>query len=216
MRKFQSLNPSNSRIFINFKNKDNPVSFEYPDKSSAFSIVYFPLVLTWSMIQVFILFLFTPFIIFLLNKIAWEMIPVTPVIGAIGSFFIIYFSLMFGIPVIISWIIINNENLLREMPLINKNISLIFNWHFNRIFIDKLNYRVYEIPLFDNVFMKYKATKDFGRLLEKIEVTEHDFYCISVGIFSKKEKKVKNVDYWKVKFYFKNIPKSGYLKVDYL
>lgn len=86
----------------------------------------------------------------------------------------------------------------------------------SRIYVDELKTKVYEIPIFDNVFLEYKATKDFGKYLERIEVVEHDFWCISLGLFSGKEKKTRNVDYWKVRFHFKKIPKEGLLRVDYI
>lgn len=213
MRKFQSLNPSNSRVFINFNNKENPVSFEYPDKSSAFSVIYFPIAMAWSVIQVIFLFVNIPTIIFILSGIAMDGTEIM-IFGLATILGFLFF--MFSIPALITWIILSNKELLKKMPLINTGISKIGSWSYNRVFVNKLDSKIYEIPVFDNVFIEYHAKGDFGKYLDRIEVTEHDFYCISVGMFSKKEKKVRNTDYWKVKFYFKRIPKEGYLKVDYL
>jgi len=39
-QKFQEINPSDARIYINHRDKENPVTFEYPSKKSAFKICY--------------------------------------------------------------------------------------------------------------------------------------------------------------------------------
>jgi len=65
-----------------------------------------------------------------------------------------------------------------------------------------------EIPLFHNVYLDYRATKEFSKYLEKMEIVEHPFSQIS-----RKGKKEKQVWLWKAVFHFKEIPEKGMLEM---
>ena len=77
-----------------------------------------------------------------------------------------------------------------------------------------------EIPLFHNVELNYNAVKGFSDQLIKVEIKEHPFVDLTVKtrypIFGKRKvkyKKNKNIWLWYARFYFKKIPKIGYLEV---
>ncbi len=73
-----------------------------------------------------------------------------------------------------------------------------------------------EIPYFENVILKYEATKDFSKYLTIMEIKEHNFKTKeNHKRKNKKSIKVKkqNEWYWNAKFYFNKIPKDGKLSV---
>jgi len=81
-----------------------------------------------------------------------------------------------------------------------------------------------EIPYFQNIILKYEATKDFSKYLDIMEIKEQNF---KTKEYSSKEKKWKerkkkkrkvkkqNEWYWYAKFYFNEVPKNGKLSVIY-
>ena len=69
-----------------------------------------------------------------------------------------------------------------------------------------------EIPLFENVVLKYNAKGDFSKYLDWMEIEEHKFQYLKGSLFRKK-KKEKNEWLWYCKFYLKERPKSGSLEV---
>jgi len=72
-----------------------------------------------------------------------------------------------------------------------------------------------EIPLFKNIYLDYKASKDFSKNLLKMEIVEHPFtQIVRKGKRKEKITKTKKQVYlWKATFYFKDIPKDGSLEV---
>lgn len=94
-----------------------------------------------------------------------------------------------------------------------------------------------EIPLFKNILLDYKATKDFSKYLEFFEIREHNFKCVrwdyiknkrKFDFMSKdvkmnkkliekrkrrKRKSELNESLWYAKFYFSKKPKNGQLEV---
>ena len=73
-----------------------------------------------------------------------------------------------------------------------------------------------EIPYFENVILKYEATKDFSKYLTIMEIKEHNFKT-KENHKRKKKKSIKvkkqNEWYWNARFYFNKIPKDGKLSV---
>ena len=82
-----------------------------------------------------------------------------------------------------------------------------------------------EIPYFENVILKYEATKDFSKYLDVMEIKEHNFKTEESHEKKKKKKEKKekkkkvrkvkkqNEWYWNAKFYFNKVPKNGKLSV---
>ena len=65
---------------------------------------------------------------------------------------------------------------------------------------------IIEIPLFANVFLDYRATKEFSKYLQRVEIREHPFMEYV------KKKKKKNIWLWKAQFIFSKNPKKGKLE----
>lgn len=126
------------------------------------------------------------------------------------------FSLVLGTPFIIALIFLRSERLMKLMPDINLWLSRITGrgYYFKKI--KKLDSNVFEIPVFDNVFLDYKLTKDFKRQIQRVEIIEHDYWHQKMGLFGRKKGKEKQTDYWSAKFHFKEIPRTGYLEVKYI
>lgn len=88
-----------------------------------------------------------------------------------------------------------------------------------------------EIPLFDNVTLRYKAYNDFGKYLCFFEIKEHKFYSLvknkkikdkikdknKLKALRKKYKvrRIKQIDdhYWRATFYFREKPYKGKMDV---
>lgn len=70
-----------------------------------------------------------------------------------------------------------------------------------------------EIPWFENVFLKYKATKDFSKYLDYFEIREYPVKRIQ-GAKHKKRQRLTDL-FWYARFYFKQTPKSGKLEVKF-
>ena len=68
---------------------------------------------------------------------------------------------------------------------------------------------------FNNIFLDYKATEEFAKYLERVEIVEHDFKVIQKRLF-RKPKETQQDSVWTAKFYFTKIPKKGYLEIFYL
>lgn len=67
-----------------------------------------------------------------------------------------------------------------------------------------------EIPLFFNVILDYKVTKDFSKYLRLMEIKEHKFKYL---IRKKKIKRKVNEWLWYARFYFSKKPQTGKLEV---
>ena len=81
-----------------------------------------------------------------------------------------------------------------------------------------------EIPYFENVILKYKATKDFSKSLTVMEIKEQNFKFEEESKVKKgakkgakkgkyKKTKKQNEWYWYARFYFSKRPKEGKLEV---
>jgi hypothetical protein len=200
MRQYQLENPSNARVFINFNNKENPVSFSYPAKENAFNTAF---VTIFPLVKYLIPFWFLPLILFIFLHnvmIIW-----------VGLILMVSVSII--LPILIITIISTNKRLILLLPKINKWIN---RRDIKHITIEKLDSNVYEVPIFDNVFLEWFPYGEFGEYLSKIEVTEYDFYYLRRTFFSKKFTKIQNDGYWKVRFIFSEIPKEGRLEIEFI
>lgn len=191
MKKYQSINPNNSRIFIDYS-KSVPVRFEYIRKTEIFKIVYFNLFLLFAWFNLLLLLIM--FFIFGYNP---------------G---LILFTFFFGVPFVVSIFFVNNNKLLSLMPVIGKFNCLFPFWISKYRLIKNLDKRVFEIPLFKNIFLEYKATREFSKYLEKVEITEHNFKYETRGFYFIKRREKQDI-YWKARFYFSHVPKLGKLEI---
>lgn len=244
-KKFQKLNPSNSRIFINLNDKKNPVSFEYPRIEHAFKIV-FPTFLGLWIIFLLISAVITGLIFFgsaflfnnpvevditgesseshistendnLPKSVTINLQPNLDIGRVIWVVMILLsvLSFIFIPPIGITLITIKSNYLLSKIPEFYRRIETVINRGHYYIKKKKLKSNIFEIPILDNIFLDFKVKGDFKKQLSKVEILEHNLYTKKVNLFGKK-KKFKQTDSWYAKFYFNNIPKNGYLEVDYL
>lgn len=225
MENYQSLNPSDSSIYIDYKNKENPVRFKYHKKKSPFKICYESFKGFWMKINLGLILIGGVLFIFLREgkKVIEDVSDLKDMtISEVGSDLIIVLFVMAGIasyfyipPFLTAHVFSSNKKLLLKMPKINKFISL---FPFNKSYyvkVTKLKYNKYEITDdFENTFLNYKATKDFSKFLSKVEITPYTYNYKIINIFRKKYKKLKE-EYWKASFYFDKIPKKGKLEVWY-
>jgi hypothetical protein len=82
--------------------------------------------------------------------------------------------------------------------------------------IKNLNSKTFELPLFKNMYLDYKAKGDYGKQLKKFEIVEHPFNSIVWKRKKRKDipmKKKGQIYLWKAVFTFKEIPKDGYLEI---
>jgi hypothetical protein len=87
------------------------------------------------------------------------------------------------------------------------------------ILIDKENKYYVELPIFNNIVCNFKAIKDFSKYLELFEIEEYKFYHLrKKRIKTKKGHKKyfkKNELIWYARWYFKERPIKGELRVIY-
>lgn len=200
MRKYQLENPSNARIFIDFKNKENPVSFSYPNKLNSFKMALYLFLPVW--FKLWILIIMPIFLLAILLGMR-----------DIASVTLVLFATPLVPPLILSFIFSHNKKLILTLPKLNKFVS---SSDLKRVVICSLDSKVYELPIFENVFLEYKATEEFGKYLCKIEVVEHNFHYLRKGLFSRKITKEQNDSYWKARFIFSRIPKKGELQLEFI
>ena len=202
---YQKLNPSNANIFIDYKNKKNPVSFDYPQKSSAFKMVLYAM-FNFSFYYIYpllLLFLFLNIPLFIFFKKDTSIL-------ALLFFFSYFFLLIISFP--ISYFLSKNERFLKFMPEFNKHIRTFF-FNYNFIRKTKLTSKEFEIPLFNNVFLDYKLRGDFKKYITNVEIIALDYqYRSKIFFFKIKDK---NVDYFKARFVFSKVPKKGFMEVKY-
>jgi len=201
MRKYQLENPSNACVFIDFVNKENPVSFSYPNKLNSFKMASYLFFVVW-----FKVWILTIMPIFLILAIFFGVNDI------VSTMFVLFVTPLVS-PLILSFIFSHNKKLILTLPKLNKFVS---SSDLKRVVICSLDSKVYELPIFDNVFLEYKATEEFGKYLCKIEVIEHNFHYLKKGLFSRKITKEQNDSYWKARFIFSRIPKKGELYLEFI
>jgi hypothetical protein len=74
------------------------------------------------------------------------------------------------------------------------------------------------LPNFGNVYLKYKATKEFGKFLRKVEILEYSHKLQKSEFFRpwKHKRPRKQDSFWYARFQFSQAPKSGNLKIVYI
>jgi len=206
MEKYQSLNPSNSRVFINYKDKKKPVKFEYPNKKSSFKVCFGTFLGLWVL---FNLFFIVP------NAIAIYLIRgISSGFGTVVSFreILVIGGLLlhfFFTPLVLAKVFSLSPTLLSLMPEINKKLNSRTTYYKE---VRKIKSRVFEIPTFGNVFLDFEATGEFSGFLDRLEIKEHDFKIYKRRPF-RKDKYINNDEVWFAQFHFSKIPKTGRLKI---
>jgi len=216
--KYQMENPSDARVFIDYNNKEVPVRFEYPDKKSAFNITFKFFLRHWIRLN-YILIIFAFFIFLIVfainNPQDYSSMQRTLTLKQfILAILVPYYFV--GIPLTISIIFIKNKRLLSLMPYLWAISSKIYMKGYYSQKIYKIDSKVFEIPMFENVFLDYNATGEFSKYLKKVNITEHPLDYCKKNISGKTKNKHRQTSYWKAKFIFSGIPKNGFLEVKFI
>lgn len=234
-KEFQHLNPSYARICINHKDDKNPVTMTYPSKKGAFRVVFNLMASMWStLIQRILSVLIILGLILLVGQalydgsifekndtpFSWSSLNSEQTFS-LNIFLIlisasIFLSFLFIPPLIATIIIINNHNLLKKVPEWSMRYYVKQNKGFHSVRKYKLEEPIFEIPLFDNIFLDYKLTGDFKKYIHKLKIEEYQVDYRKVSQNGKKKKKTRQDSYWKATFTFTQTPKKGMLEVIFL
>jgi len=219
--------PLNARVSIDYtKPKGERISFSYPDFDNnrykwAWRMIMPTLVFIWVMIIASVFFIVG------IAKFAMEVHVASAGAGHIVIDWIDWIgigksmlavagmlSAMFGPPFLMSLYMAKNyDKFSKWLPKFNYMMEAFLKG-LHRCTVTKLDGTAYEIPFFDNIYMNYKATGEFGRYLERIDVIEHPFKFVKVR--GKKEISEPNDSIWRAVFKFSAIPSTGMLEVNYI
>jgi len=127
----------------------------------------------------------------------------------------VFIGYFFGIPMFVSLVIGRYyHKFMKIWPRLQARIARLSGQSKYRAIVTKLDKTIYEIPMFKNVLLDYKAEGDFAKQLKKIEIVEHPFKIIRKE--KGKEVEKPNQSLWKAIFKFTKIPKDGKLVVNFI
>ena len=199
----QEINPSNSRIFINYRKGDNPdVRMEYINVHKPFVICLSTFIYAW-----FFKGLIIPFGFLALVIIALRGMQVTFIGGLLNA--LIFINLTLVPPILFAMLFAFNNNLLKLMPEINRYLTSGRHYEAEFEVYDIEDGKI-ELPLFANIVCDYKVTQGMSKYLSRFEIVEHPF---NHQITSKR--RVRNEYLWKAVWYFDKVPSTGTLKVKF-
>lgn len=201
MEKYQLENPNNARIFIDYRKEKDKVNFEYVGNSSVLKIA-----LHISLLLHLKGLIFLPLMIMFL-----VMTSVYPAqnLSLINQIALTLFNfIIITVSYIGTTLILTNKRFIKYYPHLNAFGAKKYRALFQS---EQVELNKVEIPLFSNVFLDYKATKEFSRYLERVEIIEHPFNRLLVR--RNKIKKLPQEFLWKATFYFSKKPKNGWLSV---
>ena len=238
---YNGKSPRNARIKIDYTGECPSVKFQYPRKDGYVGSMMFPILTIW------LIFIWISFTIFAsgiilgaetilqnnsqvndinisINNYEKESIEETTFIFKDFKQAIIVILIVFVPPILINKLFKKRLNALFPVYQAWKSKKKYVTFKNKDIKTSKINRKeeIYvEIPYFENVILKYEATKDFSKYLDVMEIKEHNFK-IEESPKKKKGKKMKkgkvkkqNEWYWYAKFYFNKIPKEGKVSVVY-
>ena len=203
MENYQVLDPNNCRVYVDYRENKDKVKFEYVGNSNKFSLA-----MKTTLHLMFKGLIFVPVFLYLLTYSLFYYHGFEPD-NFIESFGLSLASVDFALATFFLFsIILSNTKAIKYMPVLN---SFGYQYHqavFNK---DNTKSKQIEIPLFSNINLNYKATKDFSYYLERVEIVEHPF---NLCLVKKGKTNSKRTEYlWKAIFYYSKKPKEGELKV---
>ena len=223
--------PANARVIVDYTRK-NKVGFSYPLEWTYWKAVWkrgFQTVATfWSSLHIcFFIYLMPLFVIALVGGLIFLIIHPIDLISeasVISSNWIVYPILgaifwVIGIPALITfWLALDKERMAKWFPKLGYFAGIMVEGTLVTQFTkDNISDNKAIIPSFNNVFLNYKAHKDFNKYLEKVEILEIPFHFkirrFWLPFLSKKEKN----DYdFRAVFYFSQKPMEGSLDVEFI
>jgi len=206
--KFKGGSPKNARIKIDYSGVKPNVTFSYPDKKHQTSGTMF----------------YCIFAFFMIITYTYRFFYMDAILSSYQTLMVVL-----GFPLIATCLVYYPFK--KQWANVYPNFFAAFahNKKYRKFLpkdVQKNKYYYVEIPLFKNILLDYKATKDFSKHLEFFEIREHKFkYKKWTEIkreirkkLTKKQKKRKkmrelNDMLWYAKFYFTKKPKDGQLEV---
>lgn len=136
----------------------------------------------------------------------------TPIDTLIGNTQIMWFYfLVFTPATLLLPLAMDTKTFSRVFPKISIITYKIFPWKTINVYeVTNVVGNTIELPFFQNRMLQYKATDDFSKYLEKVDVVEHPFR--EEGVFSKKV----NQYLWKATFTFTETPKVGKMRIEFI
>jgi len=193
---------ANARVTIDYKNKK--VKYQYVERLSTYkqitsNIVYL-FVLPWT---IFFGYYFVE------TGVSPVYINATQLMKLVFSFsfFFLYLFYRYGVSYLQSYIVFKCDKL--------RTWAVKFNSSFNtKHFMEfkNINSKEATIPCFKNVFLKWKATKDYAKYLERIEIKEVP-YRLRKEFHHGKRYMLPDKSKFYAKFFFSKVPKKGSLQV---
>jgi len=216
--------PANSRITLDYNNKK--CYFSYPKYTKLipwkiYRVVYTAFLAMW--LNIIALIAIPSGIIYSLFFIPWTEVKTytvtnytNPVIGffvgLISPIALLILSTIFLPPLVLTYLYFKFPKKFREIiPHFGKSMSLLFSGgYYYQMKFNGNGEKIIRIPLFKNVFLDYRTTRDYSKYLEKVKIKELPLMKVN-----RRGKKKQDI-YWYATFEFKESPKSGYLEIDYI
>ena len=210
--------PGNARIIIDYK-KDEKVRFSYPIEWTYWKAVWERAVHTFFS---FFRILSIPILVvaFLIYKIRFDTFVVNPsgtiTYVRLGYFiiygYVVYMVWLYVLPLLVCYVLaLDKELFSRVLPRLSVFVTKVGS---RAKFVEFIPSDVEDnkvmIPSFSNVFLDYKATEDFSRYFDRLEILELPF-----SFYKSKRRKVRNDFFFSAVFYFSKKPKTGSLEVKF-
>lgn len=215
--------PANARIIIDYT-KHEKVGFSYPlewtYQKAVWKRGYYTILSFWMSLHIFIFkFIGVLAIIYLIfasifnANMSMETTSIRLLTYVIG----VTIFYLFGIPAIATLILSFNKDIMSKLlPKLGYWSSNLSEGRAETIFNkENISDNKAIIPSFSNVFLEYKATEDFNKYLEKVEILEIPFNYKRRGFWGFKRHEYNDFDFRAV-FYFKQTPINGELKVEFI
>jgi hypothetical protein len=195
---------ANARITIDYKNKK--VKYQYVEKLSTYKQIAANLdhlfILPWTAFFAYY---------FIKTAVKSVYIDATPHMKAVFffTFVFLYIFYRYGVSYLQAYIVFKCDKF--------RTWAVKFNSSFNtKQFMEfkNINSREAVIPWFRNIFLKWKATEDYAKYLERIEIKEVP-YLLRKEFHHGKRYMLPNKSKFYAKFFFSKVPKKGSLQVTF-
>lgn len=192
----QEKNPNNSRIFIDYRKNKDKVVFERVGRDTYFKIALITLFNFSSRTGLIVLPIFSIFII-PINYYS-PIAQIARLIVFIDSLIVFFIG---------GALILSKTRLLKYLPKLNSFAEKKYSLEVKP---EDIKNKRFELPLFRNIQLFYKASGDIGEKLYRVEIVEHPFNLL---LKKGKIKKFPQEYLWKAIFLFLKQPKNGLLQV---
>jgi hypothetical protein len=197
MERYEGDSPKNCRVKIQYGENKPKVTFKYPDKENQHQEDMF--------LPIFSLWAGFAFVCFL----GWYLIIQLFYSGKMSYLTSIFWIFFFLLPPFLIYYPFEKKwkkIYPKFMALLSEKKEMVF-------YPQDVNEKNYvEVPMFDNIFLKFKTQGEFGKYLKEIEIEEYKFKYLETPLFGKEKRKV-NEWIWYARFHFAEKPQIGRLEV---